>query len=264
MTRLEPPRGIVITGASSGLGAALARAYAAPGAALGLIARNRERLDEVAAACRERGAQVETGLLDVAEGPPLADWLLRFDRSWPVELVVASAGISAGTRPDGTPEGAALATAQVRINLLGAMHTIEPLLPAMRARGVGRIAVVSSIAGLRGLPDSPGYSASKAGVRAYGEALRAHLRPSGIRVSVVCPGFFDSPMTDRFIGSHPFMLSLPAAADIVKRGLDCGRPRIVFPGLLALGLRLADLAPARLGDFLVGRFHFRIAPRGDT
>ena len=263
MTRLAPPRSIVITGASSGLGAALARAYAAPGVALGLIARNATRLEEVATDCRNRGARVELGLLDISEGTALGAWLEEFDRGTPIDLLMANAGISAGTPRDGGPEGLRSAATQVRINLIGAMNTVEPVLPAMRARGRGRIGIVSSVAGLRGLPYSPGYSASKAGVRAYGEGLRALLRPWGISVSVICPGFFDSPMTDRFIGSHPFKLTLDAAAATVKQGLDRGRPRIVFPRLLALGLCLADLMPAPLGDRIVRHFHFHILPRGD-
>ena len=109
------------------------------------------------------------------------------------------------------------------------MNTVEPLLPRLLARGAGQIAVVSSVAGYRGLPYSPGYSASKAGVRAYGEALRALLRPRGVRVSVVVPGFFNSPMTDRFHGDKPFMVSLERASAIVRRGLDRGQRADCLP-----------------------------------
>lgn len=258
------PRHLVITGASSGLGAALARGYAGPGIVLGLIGRDVERLEAVAAACREAGAEVETGVLDVTEGAPLAAWLEAFDRRWPIDLLLANAGVSASVRPEGDPEGVHKASAQVRINLIGAMNAVEPVLPAMLARGRGRIGVVASVAGYRGLPYSPGYSASKAGVRVYGEALRALLRPRGIRVSVIVPGFFASPMTDRFIGGHPFKVSLDRAAAIVRHGLERGRPRIVFPRILALGLILADLAPALLGDLITRRFRFHIMPSQET
>ncbi len=143
---------------------------------------------------------------------------------------------------------------------MGVMNTVEPLLPAIAGRGHGQVAIISSLAGYRGLAYSPGYSASKAGVRAYGEALRSLLAPRGIRVSVVCPGFFESPMTDRFVGGHPFRLSLERATSIVKRGLDRGKRRIVFPWPLALGLRCADLMPAALGDWVIRSFHFHIEP----
>ena len=156
---------MVVTGASSGLGAGLARSYAAPGRVLALIGRNVARLEAVAAACRAAGAQVVTGILDVADGAAIQAWLGSFDTAHPVDLVVANAGISSGTRPNGDPEGIAAATAVVRTNLLGVMHTVEVLLPRMLARGVGHVAVVASVAAYRGLPDSPAYCASKAGVR---------------------------------------------------------------------------------------------------
>ena len=254
------PSSIVITGASSGLGAALARAYAAPGTTLGLVARNAERLAATRDACRAKGAAVELGAFDVADAAPLGAWLTGFDAAHPIDLVVANAGVSAGPPPGAAAEGLASATRQVQTNLLGAMNTIEPLLPALAARRRGQVALVASLAGYRGLAYSPAYSASKAGVRAYGEALRALLAPRGVAVSVICPGFFSSPMTDRFIGGHPFCVSLDRATRIVKRGLDRAQRRIVFPWPLAFGLRCADLMPAALGDWIIRNVHFHIEP----
>jgi short-subunit dehydrogenase len=253
-------RNIVITGASSGLGAALAKNYAAEGVMLCLVGRDRSRLDEVATACRERGAHVETGLFDVGEPRAVGDWLESIDDRFPVDLIAACAGVSAGPTPDGRPEGTALAGLQVRTNLLGVMNVVEPLLPRLMARGGGQIAVVSSVAGLRGLPYSPAYSASKAGVRAYGEALRALLRTSGIAVTVVVPGFFDTPMTDRFMGDKPFMMTLDETVKRVRRGLDRRSARVIFPSLLAMGLRLTDLMPAALGDRILFSVKFHIVP----
>ncbi len=253
------PRSIAITGASSGLGAGLALSYAAPGVALGLTGRDASRLEGVAEACRARGATVRTQILDVAEPEPLGAWLLALDDAAPLDLVVANAGTSAGP-VDGRPEGVALAARQIRTNLLGAVHTIEPLLPRLIARRAGQVAVVSSVAGLRGLPYSPGYSASKAGVRAYGEGLRAFLSPYGIAVSVVIPGFFDTPMTERFMGAKPGLRTLPQAVAAVRRGLDRRRARVVVPRLLGLGLQAADLIPARLGDAILRSVRFHIRP----
>lgn len=252
------PRNIVITGATSGLGHALALSYAAPGTRLGLVGRNIPRLEAVATSCRSKGAEVLPVQLDVGEEAPIAEWLLAFDDGGPADLVIAAAGISAGPQPGSVTEPAGFALHQVRTNLMGCLHTVEPLLPRMVARGAGQIAVVSSVAGLRGLPYSPAYSASKAGVRAYGEALRALLRPRGIRVSVVVPGFFDTPMTDRFKGDKPFLMSLARATAIVRRGLDRGQSRIVFPRSLAIALQAADLAPAWLGDRILRGVHFHI------
>jgi short-subunit dehydrogenase len=149
-------------------------------------------------------------------------------------------------------------TRQIAVNLLGTVHTIAPLLPALCARRRGQIALIASVAGLRGLPYSPGYCASKAGVRAYGEALRPLLEPQGVGVSVVCPGFFTSRMTDRWDGPTPFLLSGERAAARVRRGIDRARRRIEFPLPLVLGMRFCDLAPAVIGDEILRRFRFRI------
>jgi short-subunit dehydrogenase len=253
-----PFRVVIITGASSGLGASLAKAYAGPHVALGLLGRDPARLGATAGACEAKGATVSMAAIDVADAPAMASWLCRFDREHPVELLVANAGTSAGPAPDSPSEGAEVAARQVRVNLLGAINTVEPLLPALCARRRGRIAVVASAAAYRGLPYSPGYCASKAGLRTYAEALRSRLEPRGIGMTIVCPGFFASPMTDRWDGPTPFLLRGDNAARIVKRGIDRGRRRVVFPWLLVLGLQFCDLAPAVIGDAILRRYRFRI------
>jgi short-subunit dehydrogenase len=253
-----PFRALVITGASSGLGAALARAYAAPGIVLGLIGRNAERLVAVAAACRAAGAIVEAATIDVAEREALATWLTGFDRAHPVDLVVANAGISAGPELGSVGEDVDTTGRQIAVNLLGAVHAVAPLLPAMTARRRGRIALICSLAAYRGLPYSPGYCASKAGLRAYGEALRALIEPHGVGVTVVCPGFFGSPMTDRWAGPTPLLITGDRATRKIKRAIDCGRRRISFPWPMVLGMRLCDALPAAIGDRILRGFRFRI------
>jgi short-subunit dehydrogenase len=252
--------GVIITGASSGLGAALAEAYAGPQTVLGLLGRDGNRLGETASACEKKGSAVRTAAIDVADAPAMAEWLTEFDRDYPTELIIANAGTSAGPEPGSPSEGVETATKQVRVNLLGSINTVEPLLPALCRRGRGRVAFVASIAAYRGLPDSPGYYASKAGLRAYAEALRPRLAAHGVKVTIVCPGFFDSPMTDRFEGPTPFLISVEAAAWVVKRGIDRGHRRTAFPWPLVLGLRFCDLAPASLGDAIMRRYRFRIRP----
>ena len=153
-----------------------------------------------------------------------------------------------------------LATRQIEVNLIGAMNTIAPLLPGMIARGRGRVGVIGSVAGLRGLPYSPSYSASKAGVRAYGEALRALLKPAGVGVTVIVPGFFDTPMTERWQGSAPFLWSAERTAKAVKKAVDAGRARLSFPWPLTVALRAADLAPPFIVDPILRAFHFHIIP----
>jgi short-subunit dehydrogenase len=257
------PACIVITGASSGLGAGLARAYAGPHRTLGLIGRNAPRLAEVAEACRQCGAVVETAVLDVTDSAAVSAWLLTLDTEFPVELLIANAGITGGTRPDGRLEGIDAACAVVRTNLFGVLHCVEPLLPRMLVRGHGQIAVVASVAAYRGLPDSPAYCASKAGVLAYGESLRGALEPFGVAVSVIVPGFFASPMSARYVGQKLFLLSEAQAVARVMLGLKRRARRIVFPRRLAVLLRLIDLLPAWCGDRIIRVFRFHIAIRPD-
>jgi short-subunit dehydrogenase len=251
---------VAISGASRGLGAALALRFAAPGTRLFLTARDGAALGAVAAACAARGAAPRIAALDIRDGAALAAALGDFAAGGPVDLVIANAGMSAGRQPDGTPEDRHAATAQIAVNLIGAINLVEPLLPGMRARGAGAVALIASLAGLRGLPDCPGYSASKAGLIAWGEALRAAQAPRGIAVSVVAPGFFASAMGDRFVGRRPFLMPLDRAADRIARGIAAGAPRIVFPAPLAWGLRLGALLPARLSDRAIRLLRFRVAP----
>ena len=249
---------VLITGASSGLGASLARAYAAPHVTLGLLGRDRQRLDATARACEAKGATVSTAAIDVTDATPMALWLREFDGRHPVDLLISNAGTSAGPDPESPSEGAETAARQIAVNLLGAVNTVEPLVPELCGRGNGRIAMVASIAAYRGLPYSPGYCASKAGLRAYAEALRPRLQRHHVGVTVVCPGFFDSPMTDRFDGPTPFLFSCEQAARIVKRGIDRGRRRVAFPLPLVLGLQFCDIAPAFIGDAILRRYRFQI------
>jgi short-subunit dehydrogenase len=253
-----PFSAVIITGASSGLGASLARAYAAPNVALGLLGRDRRRLEATARVCEARGAAVHMAIIDVTDASTMSSWLREFDGRHPVDLLIANAGTSAGPDPDCPSEGTETAARQVGVNLMGAINTVEPLLPALCARRRGRVAAVASIAAYRGLPYSPGYCASKAGLRAYAEALRPRLERHRIGVTVVCPGFFDSPMTDRFDGPTPFLLSSEGAARIVKRGIDRGRRRVAFPRPLVLGLQFCDIAPAFIGDAILRRYRFQI------
>lgn len=257
---MNSARSILITGASSGLGAGLARSYAAPGVRLALTGRDAMRLEQTAQECRKVGATVVHGLFDVGEAHSIGEWVVTQDGIAPFDIVLPCAGVSAGTSAEGEPEGLELATLQVRTNLLGTIHTLEPLLPRMIARQKGQIAVIASSAALRGLAYSPAYSASKAGVRAYGEGLRALLGPKGVAVTVIVPGFFDTPMTDRWHGPTPFMVSLEKMVAVIRSGLDRKAKRVTYPRLLALGQQAADLMPATLGDRIMRNFHFHIEP----
>lgn len=240
------PRVVLITGASSGLGAALARAYARDGVVLGLLGRDIGRLQEVVDICRTQGAVVTCAAIDVRDVQAMAEWIGGFDAAYPVELVIANAGISAGTGDAGEEE------AQVRaifdVNVTGVLNTVWPLIPPMCARGRGQVAIISSLAGVRALPSAPAYSASKAMVRVYGDALRGQLRRYGVGVSVVCPGFVDTPMTRVNPFPMPLLMAPGDAARRIVRALSCGKRHICFPRRLYYPLYFLSLLPVALTD----------------
>jgi short-subunit dehydrogenase len=234
---------ILITGASSGIGAALARLYAAPGVTLALTGRDETRLATIANACRGAGSMVRTALLDVSDADAMAARLVAWDESQPFDLVIANAGIGkVGQVPAGggwdEPLGTITAT-----NVLGTINSVAPLLPRLLARRRGQIALVSSLAGFIGLPPAPAYGASKAWIRVYGEALRGAVADQGVGVSVICPGFVATPMTS---GNHvpmPFLMDEDRAARIIARGLASNRGRIAFPWPMAALLWLLRTLP---------------------
>jgi short-subunit dehydrogenase len=245
------PAGVLITGASSGLGAALAATYAAPGVRLALGGRDPARLEEVASSCRAKGAEAVVRAVDVTDRPAMEAWIAETDRALALDLVIANAGVSAGTgRGEETEE-------QVRrileVNVTGVLNTVLPALPAMVRRGRGQIALMSSLAAFRGFPGAPAYCASKATLRIWGEALRCEMRPRGVRVSVVCPGYVATPMTRNNAFPMPFLMTAERAAAIVRRGLARDAARIAFPLPLYAAAWLAGALPPRLIDPLLAR-----------
>jgi short-subunit dehydrogenase len=240
---------VLITGASSGLGAALARAYALRGAELSLFGRDQDRLEAVAVECRATGAQANAYVCDLRCGPDAARQLAEADARSPVDLVIASAGVGGSLAMAGaTGESLEQARTLIETNLLGVVHTVGPLLPAMVSRGQGQIALVGSTAGLMGLPHSPIYSAVKSAVHLYGEGLRRLLRGSGVSVTVICPGFVDTPMATSLTTPKPFLWSAERAAAKIQRAIDRRRRTLIFPWQLGLAIRLGRVAPAALVD----------------
>lgn len=251
---MRDPRSIVITGASSGIGEALALAYAAPGIDLALTGRDTDRLTAVADRCRAAGAAVTLGVIDAADRGRMAGWLASVDAGAAVDLVIANAGVSAGTGRGGESEEQARRIFDV--NLTGVLNTVHPLLPAMQRRRRGQIALMASIAGFRGFPGAPAYCASKAAVRVYGEALRGELKGQGIGVSVICPGYVRSRMTAKNPFPMPFLMDADRAAAIVKGALARDRGRIAFPWPMMAAVWLLAALPTPLTDPLL-----RMAPR---
>jgi short-subunit dehydrogenase len=252
------PRSILITGASSGIGRALALAYANPGVALALIGRNKARLESVAAAAREQGAEVDIGRLDVRDQDAMRQWIVERDGARRFDLCIANAGITTGLSPSGIAEDPQAVRAVLESNLIGVLNTVEPLIAPMCGRGNGQFAFVGSMAGLRGLPYAPAYSAAKAAVHSYAESLRGRLEPQGVRVSLLIVGFVKTPLNDSIEGLKPFEVSDAQAARIIQRGLDRGKAVVAFPWPLYLATRLARTLPARLVDKIMARFDVKV------
>ena len=242
----QPPR-VVITGASSGIGAALARHYAAAGATLGLIARRASALREVAAPL---GVPCETFPLDVRDAAALSAAANGFmSRHGCPDIVIANAGVSVGTLTEHA-EDTQVFEDVININLLGMVNTFQPFVSGMRDRGSGALAGIASVAGYRGLPGAAAYSASKAAAISYLESLRLELRASGVRVVTICPGYIATPMTRNNPYPMPFMMSADAAAAKMAALIARGRTFAVIPWQMAIVARVLRALPNWLYDRL--------------
>jgi NADP-dependent 3-hydroxy acid dehydrogenase YdfG len=245
---------VVITGASSGLGAALARYYAAPGRLLSLGGRDSARLGALSDACRALGAVVEPMSVDVTDAEAMESWLLGRDDAAPVDLVVAGAGIGgAAVVTQGLPETGDRARLIMATNAGGVVNTVTPLLPRLIARRSGSVALIGSISGAIGLPQSPAYCASKAAVAVYGDALRRLLRQHGVRLTNVLPGFVDTPMSQSLDLGRPFLWTAEQAAQRIARDIAHGRGRSAFPWQLRLAIGLQSILPLAITDAILAR-----------
>ena len=245
------PSSVLITGATGGIGSALAEAYAAPGVTLVLHGRNEARLAAVAERCVARGAEVRTRALEVRDRPALQAWIAQTAAALPIDLAVINAGVNIRVDPARGAESWPEVEKLLEINVLASFAAVDALLPAMRACKRGQIALMSSLAGYYGLPISPSYSASKAALKAYGEAMRGLLAAEGIGVSVVMPGFVATPMEEQFPGPKPCLWSAERAAAVIKRRLESDPARISFPFPLDFGAWITAVVPAALAQRLI-------------
>jgi short-subunit dehydrogenase len=237
---------VLITGASSGLGAALAEACAAPGVALHLGGRDATRLDAVAASCRARGATAVAHVMDVTDAAGMAGWIAGAGR---LDLVIANAGVSGGT---GTAvETAAQARRLFEVNVTGVLNTALPAIATMAGQapgsdGVrGRVAVIASLAAFVAAPGAPSYCAAKAAVQRWAEAMDATERRRGIRLHAVCPGYVATPMTAANPFPMPLLMTPESAARRTLDGIARGAIRIAYPRrLYAMARLVGGLPPA--------------------
>jgi len=245
-----PSKTVAIAGASRGLGAALARLYASPGVHLALSARSAGDLERVAEDCRARGATATTSVCDLMDGAAVCAWIAASDSASPISLLIVNAGVFSGRDKGDAFETPEEATTILRTNLEGAVHAAGAMAEPMRQRKSGHIVLVSSLAAAHPLADAPVYSAAKAGLRAYGEALRERLSPSGVRVTVILPGHFESDQTLHHVGKLPLLMSVDRAAALIVRGISGRRGEVAFPAPLVWLVRGGRLLPWQVRAFL--------------
>jgi short-subunit dehydrogenase len=239
-------RRVFITGASSGIGAALARHYSGQGAILGLVARRGELLAELAASL---GTDCATYAMDVRDDDAMraaaADFMQLHGTP---DIVIANAGVSRGTLTQHAEDLTAF-RAVMDINVLGMVHTFHPFIEPMCRSGQGHLAGIASVAGLRGLPGASAYSASKAAAISYLESLRVEMVKSGVSVTTICPGYIKTPMTDVNTYPMPFMLDADIAAAKMAHVIDQKRRYVILPWQMALVGRFMKLLPAWVWDW---------------
>ena len=236
---------VFLTGASSGIGEALARHYASEGATLGLVARRADRLESLKSSL---GAPAEVYPCDVRDAAALAGACARFmSRHGAPDIVIANAGISIGNLTE-FAEDLEVMREILEVNVLGMANTFQPFVAPLRARGSGSLVGIASVAGLRGLPGATAYSASKAAAIRYLEGLRVELRGSGVRVTTICPGYIATEMTRHNPYKMPFMIPADEAARRFARVIAAGRSYAVVPWPMAIVGRILSMLPNALFD----------------
>lgn len=260
---MKSPRTIMITGAGSGLGAALALEYAAPGRNLVLAVRRPDRARAVERQCAALGATVVLKQLDICATERIEDWLDAVEQATPIDLLIANAGIFCGHGADGRMEAADEVARQIATNLTGTIATVSAVARRMKARRRGQIALVSSLAAIQPLADAPVYSATKAGLMAYGDALREYLAADRVTVSTILPGHIATGQTAVHAGRLVGVLSPERAARIIRTRLGRGRAVIAFPLALQVLVRLGRLLPWRVRAWGNRPFRFHVQPVAD-
>ena len=246
---MKAKKSILITGGSNGIGAALAEEYASNGNFLAISGRNAERLNAIAERCRNKGAVVETAVLDVMDTTGMAKWISNVNSRVCLDLVIANAGIAGGF--DGVGKGTAATQKIFQTNINGVLNTVLPTLEVMKELGHGQIAIMSSLAAFKGFPSTPAYSATKAAVKVWGEGLRARYAANGIQVSVICPSFVQSGMTKHNPFPMPLIMSSKKAAKIIRIGLERNTARIAFPRRMYFLAWLLGVLPPSFSDRLM-------------
>jgi short-subunit dehydrogenase len=212
-----------------------------------LSGRNAQALTQTKHLCEEKGATVFTHAFDISDLAALQHYASSI--SCPIDLIIANAGVSGGNRIDGTPESIDTITTLIDVNLKAPIQLTRLFLPQLISQGHGRLVYISSVQALRGMPQSPTYCATKSGIKAYTEGLRAWLRPHNINVTLVFPGFVKTAMSDRLDCPKPFMISADGAAMYIKRKIDHNTPIIAIPKIHYYAVKLLQWLPLKWADW---------------
>jgi short-subunit dehydrogenase len=249
--KAQLPNRILITGASSGLGAALAWHYAAPGRTLVLWGRDRQRLEAVAMNCRGAGAQVAVRSLDLSDSAAAIDAVEQEDDAGAIDLALLVAGMGDTQAPGDLVEDAAQVARLGLVNFVAAAAIAAALAARMARRGEGGIVLVGSAAGFHALPFAAAYAGSKAGIAHFAQALRLGVKQYGVRVTLVSPGFIDTASGRRVPGPRPFVLQSSDAAARIARAAARGQAHAIFPWPFIVLRWLDRLLPRMLRDRLL-------------
>jgi short-subunit dehydrogenase len=256
-------RTVVITGAASGVGLALARAYAAPGVRLCLIGHSAEGLALAVEDCRLRGALVDAARVDSSDGAALTTRLQAFDRDAPIDLLFANAEGAGDREEDRAAEPAWLRRRVVEADLLGVMTIVETIAAEMRRRRRGRIVIVDSFAVFRLPADIPAYYACRGGIIGYGRSLRRRLRADNVAVSIVAPGALATRILAGRYKPRGIALNAERIARLIRRGVERRRKEVGFPSPLSVGLHALGLIPPVLGEWMRATFLAPVDPIGE-
>jgi short-subunit dehydrogenase len=244
---------ILITGASSGIGAALARAHARAGATLLLWGRDQARLDETASQCRALGAAASVQAFDLRDAAGFAARLAGADAATPIDLAIFNAGLGGAVPQGALAEAPQTAQAVAEVNFVAPVVGASVIGDAMARRGAGQIVLVGSISESFPLPMAPTYAATKAGLRMFARSLDIRMEKYGVAVSLVSPGFIDTPMSQKVTEPKPFLMDPDVAAKIITRKI-AGRARtIVVPWQFAVIRAVAALLPQALLRLILAR-----------
>lgn len=247
---------ILITGATGSIGGALAKSYAESGVLLHLHGRNEILLNELADECRQRGAKVSIHRTNLLDSVALRCWLEELDKSSPLDIFIACAGININIGSDFSGEKLDEMEALLDLNVKATLLMTGQIAMCMRQRRRGQIGLMSSLAGYYGLPITPSYSASKAAIKTYGEALRGWLAAYNVNVTVIMPGYVDSVMCSEMPGPKPFLWQPDKAAAIICRGISAKRARISFPFPLNLGCWFLSVLPSAVSAWILKRLNY--------